>query len=634
MIRKLAAVLLLTLFFISCKKEGEDVQNQNIPKIPLKDFFKNPEKTSYKISPDGTKFAFMAPYKSRMNVFVQEIGVDSVKRLTEETDRDIAGYFWANNNRILYLKDKGGNENYKIYGVNTDGSNLLCFTCFDGVRSGIIDDLPEIENEVIISMNKRNPQLFDAYRLNIETGDMEMIAQNPGNIQGWLTDHDGKLRVAVAINGLETSILYRDEEHQDFETILTYGWKDEVNPLFFTFDNKYLFASSNLGRDKKQIVKLDPKNNAEEIEVLFSHPEVDVNNLNYSRKRKVLTSVSYVTWKTQRHYFDEDTRKLYERLERELKGKEVAISSSNKAEDKFIVRTYSDKSRGSYYLYDLNTDKLELIHEISPWIDESYMADMKPIKYKSRDGLTIHGYLTVPKGMENKNLPVVINPHGGPWYRDSWGFNPEVQFLANRGYAVMQINFRGSTGYGKAFLEASYKQWGKNMQNDITDGVEWIIEQGTANKDKVAIYGASYGGYAVLAGLTFTPDLYAAGIDYVGVSNLFTFMNTIPPYWENIKPMLYARVGDPVKDSLLLHEASPVFHADNITAPLLIAQGANDPRVNKDESDQMVEALKKRGVDVKYIVKDNEGHGFRNEENRFEFYQEMENFLNKHVLNK
>ena len=274
---------------------------------------------------------------------------------------------------------------------------------------------------------------------------------------------------------------------------------------------------------------------------------------------------------------------------------------------------------------------MEKVADLRPWIDPAHMAEMKPISYTSRDGLTIHGYLTLPVGRTAKNLPVVINPHGGPWARDEWGFNPEVQLLANRGYAVLQMNFRGSTGYGRSFWEASFKQWGRTMQDDISDGVQWLIDQGIADPDRVAIYGASYGGYATLAGITFTPELYAAAVDYVGVSNMFTFMNTVPPYWEPFKKMMYEMVGDPVKDSVMLREVSPVFHVDRIQCPLFIAQGATDPRVNKDESDQVVEALRARGVEVQYMVKDNEGHGFRNEENRFEFYEAMDAFLDQHI---
>ncbi len=602
--------------------------------IPLEDFFKNPEKSSYKISPDGSYFSYLAPYESRMNIFVQKRGTNEATRLTSETDRDIAGYFWPNNNQILYLKDDGGDENFKLYSVNIDGSNPVCYTDFEDVRTTLIDDLPDISNEVIIGLNKRNPQVFDPYRLNIETGEMTMLAENPGNIQGWLLDHDGKLRVALAIvDGVNTSLLYRETEDDEWQDVLTTNFKESFNPAFFTFDNKNLYGSSNLGRDKSAIVEFDLAN-GKEIEVLYENPDYDVEGVNYSRKRKVLTSASYTSWKTERHFFDEVAKEIYNRIEKDLGDYEIAITASNENEDVFIIRTYSDRSLGAYYIYDKNSDQLEKITDVSPWIDENEMAQVTPIQYQSRDGLTIHGYLTLPKGytMEMaKDLPVVVNPHGGPWYRDGWGFNPEIQFLANRGYAVLQMNFRGSTGYGREFWEASFKKWGREMQDDITDGTLWLIDQGIADPERIAIYGGSYGGYATLMGLVKEPDLYAAGVDYVGVSNMFTFMKTIPPYWKPMLDMMYEMVGDPEADSLMLREVSPVFHVDKIKSPLFIAQGANDPRVNKDESDQMVAAMKDRGIDVEYLVKDNEGHGFRNEENRFDFYRSMEGFLNRHL---
>jgi dipeptidyl aminopeptidase/acylaminoacyl peptidase len=281
----------------------------------------------------------------------------------------------------------------------------------------------------------------------------------------------------------------------------------------------------------------------------------------------------------------------------------------------------------------LTLDNLIKITDLSPWLDENILAKMIPIEYKSRDGLSIHGYLTLPVNSTSKNLPVVINPHGGPWARDSWGYDSEVQFLANRGYAVLQMNFRGSLGYGRKFWEISFKQWGKRMQDDITDGAQWLIEQRIADPKRIAIYGGSYGGYAVLAGLCFTPGLYCCGIDYVGVSNLFTLLETIPPYWKPLLEMEYEMLGHPERDKDLFIEISPAFHAENIKVPLFVAQGANDPRVNKNESDQMVEAMKNRGIEVEYMVKDNEGHGFHNEENRFDFYRAMEKFLDKHLNN-
>lgn len=604
-------------------------------KYTVEDFFKNPEKTSFQISPEGDFFSYMAPYENRMNIFIQEIGNDEAVQVTEEVDRDIAGYFWANNERLLYIKDAGGDEDFKLYAVNKDGSNPKDLTPYDSVRIQIIDDLEDQKDEVIIGMNKRNPMLFEPYRLDINTGEFERLADNddPMNpIAGWVTDHEGKIRVALSIsNGVEQNLMYRDTEDDTFRVVLTTNFKETVNPLFFDFENKHIYASSNLNRDKSAIVKFDIAN-GKELEVLYQHPDVDVSGLSYSRKRKVLTAISYTTDKRERVFLDEEAEQTFKRLEEELGNYEIAISSSNDDENKFLVRTYSDRSLGGYYFYDKEADDLRLLTEVSPWIDENDMAPMQPIQYKSRDGLTIHGYLTLPKNGEAKNLPVVVNPHGGPWARDSWGYNPEVQLLANRGYAVLQMNFRGSTGYGRAFWEASFKEWGQSMQDDITDGVKWLIDEGIADPDRIAIYGGSYGGYATLAGVTFTPDLYNCAIDYVGVSNLFTFLNTIPPYWKPYLDMMHEMVGNPNSaDSTMMRQASPIFHVDKIKAPLLVVQGANDPRVNIDESDQIVRALREQGVEVPYMVKYDEGHGFRNEENRIEFYKVMIGFLDKHM---
>jgi dipeptidyl aminopeptidase/acylaminoacyl peptidase len=607
---------------------------QKPPTIPLEDFFKNPEKSSFNISPDGKYISYMAPYESRMNIFVQKAGSDKVTRITSETDRDIAGYYWANNSRILFLKDNGGDENFALYGVDMNGKNPKCLTCFEGVRTQIIDDLEDQPDFVIVGLNKRNAMVFDPYRLNINTGELTMLAENPGNIQGWMTDHEGKLRVAMAIvDGVNTQIQYRDNEEEEFRPILTTSFKESLSPEFFTFDNKKLYATSNLGRDKSVAVIFDPAT-ATETEVLFANDEYDLSGISYSRKRKVITAASFVSWKRERHFFDEQTKNMFTQLEKQLPGYEISVSSSDKAEENFIVRTYSDKSLGAYYFYNLEKNSLTKIQEVSPWIDETHMADIKPISYRARDGKMIHGYLTLPKGVEAKNLPVVVNPHGGPWARDNWGFNPEVQFLANRGYAVLQMNFRGSTGYGKDFWQSSFKQWGLNMQNDITDGVYWLIHEGIADKDNIAIYGASYGGYATLQGLVVTPTLYAAGVDYVGVSNLFTFMQTTPPYGKPLLDMMYEMVGNPETDKVQFEATSPALNADRIMAPLFVAQGAKDPRVNIAESDQVVAAMKKRGIEVEYMVKDNEGHGFHNEENRFDFYRAMEKFLAKHLLTK
>jgi dipeptidyl aminopeptidase/acylaminoacyl peptidase len=484
---------------------------------------------------------------------------------------------------------------------------------------------------MLVLLNKRNPEVFDVYRLNLKTKELALIAENPGHITSWIPDHDGRIRVATSTDGVNTSLLYRADEKSPFKTVITTNFKESLAPQFFSFDNTKLYVSSNINRDKSAIVLIDPATATEE-RVVFEHPDVDAGSLAWSRKRQVITHATFTTWKRQRTYFDLRTEAIFRDLERQLPGYEIGLQDHDKNESVFIVSTSNDRTTGSEYLYDVATRELTKLADRTPWLDEKDLVKMLPITYQTRDGLTINGYLTLPRGGE-KNLPLVVNPHGGPWARDAWGYNPEVQFLANRGYAVLQVNFRGSTGYGRKFLEMSFKQWGKAMQDDITDGVQHLIRQGVVDRKRVAIYGGSYGGYATLAGLAFTPDVYACGIDYVGVSNLFTFLNTIPPYWKPHLDMWHEMVGHPERDKALLEAASPVFHADKIRAPLLIAQGAKDPRVNVDESDQMVAALKKRGVAVEYILKDNEGHGFHNEENRFEFYEAMERFLAKH-LNK
>lgn len=605
--------------------------------LPLEDFFRNSERTGYQLSPDGTYLSYMAPYKDRLNVYVRGVNQSDEQaiRITNETERSVAGYMWADNNRLLYMKDTAGDENYQLYGVLRDGTDERAYTAFKGVRTSLIDDLEEQPDYVIIGMNQRNAEVFDPYRLNLNTGELTLLTENPGNIQGWMTDHDGKLRVATAIvDGVNTQILYRDTEDEDFRPVLTTNFKDVVSFMEFTPDNREVYAATNIGRDKTILVRMNPAT-CEELEVLYENELYDISSISYSRKRKKLLSV-YCTGHKEpvRHFFDAEEEALRQRIKAHFPNQRYGIADSDKAEEHYLIYVGSDRTRGAYWLYNALNDQATLMAELAPWMKAEDMNEMHAVNYTTRDGLNIEAYLTLPNGLQLEaahNLPVVINPHGGPWARDCWGYSSEVQFLANRGYAVFQMNFRGSTGYGRKFLEASYKQWGLKMQDDITDGVQWLIDKGIADAKRVAIYGGSYGGYAVLAGLTFTPHLYACGIDYVGVSNLFTFMQTIPPYWRPMLEMMHEQVGDPDKDKEQLAATSPALHADNICVPLFIAQGANDPRVNKAESDQMVEALRARGVEVEYMVKDNEGHGFHNQENRFDFYRAMERFLHEHL---
>ncbi len=608
-------------------------------KYPIEDFFRNPARGYFRLSDDGAMLGFMEPVSidggsPRMNVLVQSLQgsepVGEPRRVTAETARDISNFVWKGNSTVLYEKDFNGDENFHVLGVNVETGKVTDLTPFPGVRASIEDDLEDDPDHILISHNQRNPEVFDVYRANIHTGKLELVALNPGNIVGWKTDHLGHVRVGIASDGLHTTLLYRDNETQTFRPIITTDFRTAVSPEFFTFDNNAFYALSNRGRDTLALVVIDPAQPDHE-KVVFSVDAVDLDGAGYSRLRKVLTVAGYQTDKPQHHFFDEISAQRHQRIAEQLQGYDIVLQSGTRDETKYIVAAYNDKTPGSRYIYDDTLNTLSKLADINPILPEHDMASVRPIRYQSRDGLTIHGYLTLPVGGPSQNLPCVINPHGGPWARDGWGFNPEAQFLANRGFAVLQMNFRGSTGYGRQFWEASFGQWGLSMQDDITDGVHWLIDQGIADPARIAIYGGSYGGYATLAGITRTPDLYAAAVDYVGVSNLLTFMNTIPPYWKPMLEKMYSMVGNPEHDHERLVATSPALNAEKIQTRLFIAQGAHDPRVNKDESDQMVLALKARGVAVEYMVKDNEGHGFHNDENKFEFYDRMEKFLMQHL---
>ncbi|MFI5170847.1 MAG: S9 family peptidase [Chitinophagales bacterium] len=604
-------------------------------KIPVEDFFKNPEKTAFCISPDGAYVSYLGPVESRLNIFVQKADGNSPPvQVTTEIDRDISYYFWKNDNTLLYIKDSGGDENYKLFAINKDGSGKRDLTPEKNVRIEIIDELRDFPDEVIISMNKNNPALFEPYRINIRTGEKKQLADNRDMMNPvtiWKADNLGRLRLAVSVEkGTKTHLLYRDTENDPFRSIITSDWKDMVEPLFFDEENKFIYALSNLNRDKAALVKIDP-NNADHPEIILEHPDVDIMYAERSPKKHKLISSYFATDKKHIVFFDETLNRIHAELEAKFPGSDIYFNSFDDDEKNIIVRTYNDRSPGDFYLYKVDDNSIIHLAEINPRIKPEEMCAMEPISYYSRDSLLINGYLTLPNVANKSNLPVVILVHGGPMARDYWGYRADVQLLASRGYAVYQVNFRGSWGYGKKFAVSGFKEWGKKMQDDITDGVEMLIEKGIADKNNIAIYGSSYGGYAALAGITFTPELYVCAIDYVGPSNLFTLLKNLPSYWEPEKEMMYEMIGHPVKDSILLYEASPVFHPEKIKVPVFIAQGANDPRVKRNESEQMVDALRTRNIDVVYLLKENEGHGFKLEENRLEFYKTMMGFLAKHL---
>lgn len=630
--------------FYSCKEDSEleglspkqkvaVLATMETGGVPVEVLFKNPELTSFKISPDGKTISYLAPFESRLNIFVRPVESDKAVRLTAYKDRDIDYYFWKNSQTLVFLKDSEGDENYRIYSTDLKGQ-VRELASFENVRVNIVDELDHAEDEIIISMNKNNPALFEPYRLNISSGKLTQIASNSdikNPITNWLADNDGKLRVAVSVEkGTETHLLFRNNEEEEFRTILSSNWKDMVAPLFFDADNKHLICVSNLDRNRTALVRLNPENSSD-IEVLFEHDEVDVWWADRSDRTGSLGAVYYITDRKHTVYIDSVWKLVADQVAKLLPGQEIYFNAIDGVDSTFIIRTYSDVSPGDFYLFSRTDNQLEHLANMNPSLEEVQMSAMQPISYPARDGLEIHGYLSLPVGVKANKLPVVVMVHGGPLSRDLWGYKPDVQLLTSRGYAVLQVNYRGSWGYGKEFAQAGFREWGQAMQHDITDGVNWLIDQGIADPKRIGIYGASYGGYAALAGLTFTPELYSCGVSYVGPSNLFTLLENLPAYWEPEKEMMYEMIGHPERDSALLRMISPAFHSERIRSPLFIAQGANDVRVTQIEAEQMVKALEANQVEVVYMLKDNEGHGFRLEENRLEFYRVLCGFLQEYL---
>lgn len=608
----------------------------------VSDYFAKPASSSFQLSPIGTYLSYREKDDNLKNhVYVKNIETNQVKRVITEGEELVRGYGWANDSRLIYVMDKGGNEDYHLFAVNVDGSNQKELTPYDGVRVEILALLKDDKDHMIISMNKNNPQVFDPYKINIITGDIEQLYENTdliNPIMGYEFDKDGHLRGFSRLkNGINTELYYAVNPG-DFQLMKTTKWDDTFSILNFNYasNNPHdAYVLSNLESDKSKIYLYDLAKD-QSIKELFSNKNYDVSGMDISRNRNwELDYFSYEGEKYEIVPVSKYYKKLHAKLQKEFPDYVFYLSDHTDDESRYLIYVTSDKLYGKYYSYDVNKDEIKLLFDLMPQLKEDDMAEMRPISFQSRDGLSIHGYITLPKqALEGKKVPVIVNPHGGPQgIRDSWGFNPEAQLFASRGYATLQVNFRISGGYGKSFFQTGFKQIGRKVMDDVEDGLQYVIQQGWVDENKVAIYGGSHGGYAVLRGLTKTPDLYACGVDYVGVSNLFTFMETIPPYWAPYLSILKAIWYDPevAEEKQIMEEVSPIFHIDKISKPLFVVQGANDPRVNIDESDQIVEALRSRGVDVPYMVKYDEGHGFGKEENRMHLYEAMMGFFATHL---
>lgn len=600
--------------------------------IPRKVLFGNPEKANPQISPDGKKMAYLAPVNGVLNVWVGSVGSEDYQPVTQDTDRGVRFYFWAADNRhIMYIQDIGGNENWRLYATNLETKETRDLTPFENVQVQIIDHDKHFPNELIIGMNKENPQVHDVYRLDLASGELTRVAENPGNIAGWVVDTQFKVRGAVvAMPDGGNELVVRDTEQSDWRKIVTWGPDDALNssPLGFTHDGQSIYLEDSRNVNAGRLLKLNIANG--EMTVIAEDSQYDVGRVITNPDTYEIQAVAFFKDRVEWKVLDESIGRDFAVI-RDVQQGDFSITSRDDADNTWVIAFMVDNGPVSFYAYDRKSQRTTFLFNNQPELNNYTLAHMEPIVFTARDGLTIHGYLTLPASEQRKNLPVVLDVHGGPWARDTWGYNPEAQWFANRGYACLQVNFRGSTGYGKDFLNAGDREWGRNMHNDLVDAVDWIIQQGVADPKKVAIYGGSYGGYAALVGATFTPDLFCCAVDIVGPSSLSTLIRTIPPYWSTFLATFHRRVGNPDTEEEFLRSRSPLSKVDQIKIPMLIAQGANDPRVKQAESEQIVEAMKSKGIDYEYMLFPDEGHGFAKPENRIKFYAAAEKFLAKYL---
>lgn len=633
--KKLLLVCLLTLNYLSNMTAQTPILDRDL-------FFGNPQIAAGQLSPDGKWISFMKEYKGIMNVWVKAFNesFDKARPLTD-SQRPFSGYFWTDDSKyILYVKDKDGDENINVFAVNpkdqgVDGNvpESRNLTPLKDVAAQIYMVSDKDPDKLMVGLNDRDKAWHDLYELKISTGKLTLKYENKERVTGYDFDWDENLRLLYKTDEKGSTIMYRIDKDGSLAPIYDFSVTESAYVSSWNEDNTKAYLVSNKGDlNLSTLFLMDPMTS--KLTKIESDPKgkVDFGGIQIDRNTRKIICTNYVADKTEYIWRDKNWESNYKFLQSKFPGREISFQSSTKDYSKFLVGVGGDKYASEAYFFDAKTK--ETIHQYTPRPElkkvEKYLTEMKPISYKSSDGLMIPAYLTLPPGGKTKNLPVVILVHGGPkGPRDYWGYNPQVQFLANRGYAVLQPNFRASGGYGKAFLNAGDLQWGKLMQDDITWGVKHLISTGVADKNKVAIMGGSYGGYATLAGLAFTPDVYACGVDIVGPSNILTLLGSVPAYWEAGRAFLYGMVGDPNTEAgmAMIKAASPLFSADKIVKPLLIIQGANDPRVKKAEADQIVIALRDKGKKVDYLLADDEGHGFAKPVNRMAMYAEVEKFL-------
>jgi dipeptidyl aminopeptidase/acylaminoacyl peptidase len=635
----------LLFLFLATAMQLSAQNAADVPLINREVFFDNPEITGGKLSPDAQWMTFIKAYKGTMNIWVKKADepFEKGRPLTADTTRPVFNYFWSYDSKyVLYVQDKGGNENFHVYAVNpadaldpqTGVPAARDLTPVEGARANIYNVSQKNPNKMWVGLNSRDKAWHDLYELNISTGEMTLLRENKDRISGWDFDWDEKIRLANRSNPDGSNDILRVDD-KEFVKIYTSGTLESAFTLNWTPDNKQVYMVTNKGNDRNfsELILLDPLSMQETFVEKDPLNKVDFGGATFSDITKKMMWTSYTDMRQRRYYKDAQVEAAVKFLESKFPNKEFGFVSFDKSENLCLVNVFSDTDPGKVYLFDRNANTVTFQYTPRPNLPVEHLSPMETITYKSSDGLEIPAYITYPKGKERKNLPVLVIPHGGPWARDNWGFNSTAQFWANRGYIVVRPNFRGSTGFGKAFLDAGNGQWGEKMQDDITWGVKYLIDQGIADPKNVGITGGSYGGYATLAGVTFTPDLYKAAVAVVAPSNLNTLLKAIPPYWEAGRRQMYTRMADPTTDigKKQLENQSPLSHVDKIKTPLMIVQGANDPRVKKAEADQIVVAMRDKGIPVEYICAPDEGHGFARPVNNMAYLAASEKFMAKHL---
>jgi dipeptidyl aminopeptidase/acylaminoacyl peptidase len=612
--------------------------------ITVEDLFDSPVRAGATISPDGTRLAYLAPWKDRLNIWVQGVDSDAEPRcVTADDNRSVYIYQWTDDSRwLLYLQDGDGDENWHVYRVDPDAPDAAAvdLTPFPGAKA-FFELAPGRPGKAIVQLNRRRPDQMDVYELDIETGELSLLAENAGQVVSWLSGRGGELFAMSLTNDGDVELSRWDPTTGALRPIATYDGSDYplgIHPIVVTPDGTGLWLGSNRGTDRTRLIRLDVATGAETV--VDSHPTFELGGqlglpspLILSTRTGDLLGVRYHAERQVIQALDPNFAAVLEHLTT-LSDGDLAGLSSDDSQQRWVASFTHDREPGFTYYYDHSTGESRLLFRPYPHLDPEALAPMQPVTIAARDGLELHSYLTLPVGIEPAGLPLVLLVHGGPWARDSWGFQPDVQLLANRGYAVLQVNFRGSTGYGKAFVKAAIGEFAGKMHDDLVDAVGWAVAQGYVDPDRVAIFGGSYGGYAALVGVTFTPDLFAAAIDYVGISSLANFMRTLPaiarPHLANNWHLFVGDPDDPEQEADMLAR-SPITKVDEIRTPLLVIQGANDSRVVQAESDNLVEALRARGVEVEYMVKNDEGHGFVNPDNLIDMYRVVERFLAEHL---